>query len=186
MTERIKRFAVGREGIFEARTFHGRRGRRRHSRPRGWDGYILEVEERSNHIVRPPIANIDQAFLLFSVKEPAFSYHLLDRFLVLIESKQVHPIIVLTKMDLLDESEQRPSQRAAATYRAIEYEVIETSTETRQASNRSARCFKERRVSLQVRPVSERVLYSMPLRLNLNLRPDYLEVARRGNIRRAM
>lgn len=92
-------------------------------------GYILEVEERSNHLVRPPIANIDQAFLLFSVKEPAFSYHLLDRFLVLIESKQVHPIIVLTKMDLLDESEQTVIAEAAATYRAIGYEVIETSTE---------------------------------------------------------
>jgi len=93
-------------------------------------GYILAVDERSNHLVRPPIANIDQAFLLFSVKEPAFSFHLLDRFLVLIESKQVHPIIVLTKMDLLTEAELEPIQAAAALYRSIGYEVIETSTET--------------------------------------------------------
>lgn len=92
-------------------------------------GYILAVDERSNHLVRPPIANIDQAFLLFSVKEPAFSFHLLDRFLVLIESKQVHPIIVLTKMDLLTEAELVPIQAAAALYRSIGYEVIETSTE---------------------------------------------------------
>ncbi|MCT4776333.1 MULTISPECIES: ribosome small subunit-dependent GTPase A [Exiguobacterium] len=92
-------------------------------------GYILAVDERSNHLVRPPIANIDQAFLLFSVKEPAFSFHLLDRFLVLIESKQVHPIIVLTKMDLLTEAELEPIQAAAALYRSIGYEVIETSTE---------------------------------------------------------
>lgn len=92
-------------------------------------GYILAVDERSNHLVRPPIANIDQAFLLFSVKEPAFSFHLLDRFLVLIESKQVHPIIVLTKMDLLTESERKPIHEAATLYRSIGYEVIETSTE---------------------------------------------------------
>ncbi|WP_047375329.1 ribosome small subunit-dependent GTPase A [Exiguobacterium sp. ZOR0005] len=92
-------------------------------------GYILAVDERSNHLVRPPIANIDQAFLLFSVKEPAFSFHLLDRFLVLIESKQVHPIIVLTKMDLLKEEERPAITAAAALYRTIGYEVIETSTE---------------------------------------------------------
>lgn len=92
-------------------------------------GYIMAVEERSNHLVRPPIANIDQAFLLFSVKEPAFSFHLLDRFLVLIESKQVHPIIVFTKMDLLLESEKEKISKAAVLYRSIGYQVIETSTE---------------------------------------------------------
>ncbi|EPE61642.1 ribosome small subunit-dependent GTPase A [Exiguobacterium sp. S17] len=92
-------------------------------------GYIMAVDERSNHLVRPPIANIDQAFLLFSVKEPAFSFHLLDRFLILIESKQVHPIIVLTKMDLLLEAEKEKINAAAALYRSIGYQVIETSTE---------------------------------------------------------
>ncbi|TCI65496.1 ribosome small subunit-dependent GTPase A [Exiguobacterium sp. SH0S2] len=92
-------------------------------------GYIMAVDERSNHLVRPPIANIDQAFLLFSVKEPAFSFHLLDRFLILIESKQVHPIIVLTKMDLLLEAEKEKISAAAALYRSIGYQVIETSTE---------------------------------------------------------
>lgn len=107
-------------------------------------GYILAVDERSNHLVRPPIANIDQAFLLFSVKEPAFSFHLLDRFLVLIESKQVHPIIVLTKMDLLTESELETIQAAAALYRSIGYEVIETSTETGSGIEQIRGAFKEK------------------------------------------
>lgn len=107
-------------------------------------GYILAVDERSNHLVRPPIANIDQAFLLFSVKEPAFSFHLLDRFLVLIESKQVHPIIVLTKMDLLTESELETIQAAAALYRSIGYEAIETSTETGSGIEQIRGSFKEK------------------------------------------
>ncbi|MDL5375824.1 ribosome small subunit-dependent GTPase A [Exiguobacterium mexicanum] len=107
-------------------------------------GYILAVDERSNHLVRPPIANIDQAFLLFSVKEPAFSFHLLDRFLVLIESKQVHPIIVLTKMDLLTESELETIQAAAALYRSIGYEVIETSTENGAGIEQIRGSFKEK------------------------------------------
>lgn len=107
-------------------------------------GYILAVDERSNHLVRPPIANIDQAFLLFSVKEPAFSFHLLDRFLVLIESKQVHPIIVLTKMDLLTEAEREKIHEAAALYRSIGYEVIETSTEDGAGIEKIRGSFKEK------------------------------------------
>lgn len=107
-------------------------------------GYILAVDERSNHLVRPPIANIDQAFLLFSVKEPAFSFHLLDRFLVLIESKQVHPIIVLTKMDLLTEAEREKIHEAAALYRSIGYEVIETSTEDGSGIEQIRGSFKEK------------------------------------------
>jgi ribosome biogenesis GTPase len=49
------------------------------------EGYILEVKERKNSLVRPPIANVDQAILVFSATEPDFSTALLDRFLVLIE-----------------------------------------------------------------------------------------------------
>lgn len=96
----------------------------------GEAGYILEVDERSNFLVRPPIANIDQALLLFSATEPAFSAHLLDRFLVLIEAKEIKPVIVLTKMDLLEGEEERVVREAIAAYRKIGYSVIETSSET--------------------------------------------------------
>ena len=57
-------------------------------------GYILAVEERQNYLVRPPIANIDQAFLLFSVKEPAFSPHLLDRLQHLVVRDAALPQII--------------------------------------------------------------------------------------------
>ena len=41
-------------------------------------GYVLEVCERKNAFVRPPIANVDQVLLVFSAVEPAFNTHLLD------------------------------------------------------------------------------------------------------------
>ena len=66
------------------------------------EGYILEVKERKNSLVRPPIANVDQAILVFSATEPDFSTALLDRFLVLIEFNQIRPIICITKIDLID------------------------------------------------------------------------------------
>lgn len=93
-------------------------------------GYILEVKERDNFLVRPPVANIDQALLVVSAAEPDFSAHLLDRFLVLIEAKEIQPVILLTKMDLLDDVKGPAVRDAIAAYRKIGYTVIETSSET--------------------------------------------------------
>ena len=66
---------------------------------------ITVVHERKNELVRPPISNVDQALLVFSIVEPAFSSHLLDRFLAVIESFEIRPVICLTKKDLASEKE---------------------------------------------------------------------------------
>ena len=41
------------------------------------DATITVVHERKNELVRPPISNVDQALLVFSIVEPAFSPHLI-------------------------------------------------------------------------------------------------------------
>lgn len=94
------------------------------------EGYILEVKERRNELVRPPIANVDQAILVFSAVEPDFSTNLLDRFLVLVEFNQIQPIICITKMDLTNELQHQKIEVFAQQYRAAGYEVILTSSET--------------------------------------------------------
>lgn len=90
------------------------------------DAIITEVEERVNELVRPPIANVDQALLVFSIVEPAFSPHLLDRFLAIVESFNVQPIICLTKKDLASEEVHREIQRKIMYYEKIGYQVITT------------------------------------------------------------
>ncbi|MEC1179399.1 ribosome small subunit-dependent GTPase A [Metasolibacillus meyeri] len=90
------------------------------------DGYVMKIHPRKNELVRPPIANIDQAILVFSVKEPDFNTVLLDRFLVVLESFSVQPIICLTKMDLLTEDEKQQLQEKIADYEAIGYTVLTT------------------------------------------------------------
>lgn len=65
------------------------------------EGYITEVKQRTNELIRPPIANITQAIIVGSAIEPDFSTTLLDRFLVLIEAKGITPTIFVTKIDLL-------------------------------------------------------------------------------------
>jgi ribosome biogenesis GTPase len=92
------------------------------------DGYILDVFERKNELVRPPIANVDQALLVFSALEPDFSPLLLDRFLVHIEANNLIPVIIISKVDLLDDSSLTGIETFKKEYEEIGYTVLLTST----------------------------------------------------------
>lgn len=64
---------------------------------------ILEINDRKNSLVRPPIANIDQAIVVVSVKDPNLDLYLLDKLLCIIEFNNIKPVICFTKLDLLDD-----------------------------------------------------------------------------------
>lgn len=97
------------------------------------DGYILEILERKNELVRPPIANIDQAILVFSADEPSFQPLLLNRFLVHIEAHQIEPLICISKIDLLTERASNDEiERYVEVYKRIGYEVVLTSAITKE------------------------------------------------------
>ncbi|MGN7407583.1 ribosome small subunit-dependent GTPase A [Sporosarcina sp. SAFN-010] len=91
------------------------------------DATITEVHPRKNELVRPPVSNIDLALLAVSIVEPTFSSNLLDRFLVLVESHHIEPVICLTKKDKANEAELQAAEEAAAYYRSIGYSVLMTS-----------------------------------------------------------
>lgn len=86
------------------------------------EGYILKIHERKNSLVRPPIVNIDQAVVIMSVKEPDFNANLLDRFLVLLEQKNIQPIIYISKLDLLEDRISLDAMKAI--YEKIGYPFI--------------------------------------------------------------
>lgn len=65
--------------------------------------YIEEVLPRKNDLVRPDVANVDQVLLVFSAVEPDFSFLLLDRFLIILSKENLNPIIVISKIDLIEE-----------------------------------------------------------------------------------
>ncbi len=94
------------------------------------DGYVLEIKERENELVRPPIANIDQAFLVFSATQPTFNTQLLDKFLVHIEASDIQPIICISKIDLVAEAEESEIMAYADDYREIGYDVIVSSAQS--------------------------------------------------------
>ncbi len=89
------------------------------------EGYVMEVGERTSELVRPPIANVDQAVLVFSMVEPAFSPFLLDKFLVHTEHAGIDSVIVLSKADLAADDDVKAVVRK---YEKIGYRVIPTST----------------------------------------------------------
>lgn len=69
--------------------------------------YMMKILPRKNALVRPSIANVDQAILITSTKHPDFSTNLLDKLLVVIEYHSIKPIIIFTKLDLLKEEERK-------------------------------------------------------------------------------
>ena len=62
-------------------------------------GYIKSIEKRKNFLVRPPVANIDQALIVTSLKEPDFSSLLLEKLLLQVIDNGITPIIYFSKVD---------------------------------------------------------------------------------------
>ncbi len=61
---------------------------------------IEEVLPRRNQLVRPAVANVDQALIVMSVREPDFSSLLVDRLCFLIRDAGIEPLLCVTKTDL--------------------------------------------------------------------------------------
>lgn len=87
------------------------------------EGYILELLPRKNELVRPPIANVDQGVIVTSLVEPNFSYNLLDRFLITLENNEIHPIIYLSKTDIVSDSTM--VEKIRSVYEPLGYPVID-------------------------------------------------------------
>ena len=85
---------------------------------------VEEILPRKNIFSRPKVSNIDQAFLITSLKLPDFSLNLLDKFIVLMEINHVKPIICITKSDLLSEEELNDIKKVLSYYEKIGYKVI--------------------------------------------------------------
>ncbi len=87
-------------------------------------GNITEILPRRNSLVRPAVANIDQALVVFAVAKPEPHYNLLDRFLVMMEAENLPAVLCFNKLDLVDEERIRELQTI---YGPAGYELLFTS-----------------------------------------------------------
>ncbi len=106
------------------------------------DDFITDVYERENDLHRPPIANVDQAVLVNSAKEPDFSFYLMDRFLVLIESEEITPVIVVNKVDLLSKEELSDIKNKLSYYETY-YDVHYVSKDDKESVKSLSAVFKD-------------------------------------------
>ena len=69
-------------------------------------GNIEDILPRTNSIIRPAVANVDQALIIFAFKDPEPNYQLLDRFLVQMKRQNIPVLICFNKSDLGTEEHQ--------------------------------------------------------------------------------
>ncbi|MDO5702123.1 MAG: ribosome small subunit-dependent GTPase A [Lachnospiraceae bacterium] len=85
------------------------------------EGSVDEILPRKNCMLRPAIANVDQAMLLFAMRDPDPNFILLDRFLIEASRQGVPCVIAFNKSDLSDDAER---EAIAANYRGCGSEVV--------------------------------------------------------------
>lgn len=71
------------------------------------NGVITDICDRKNHLIRPPLANLDQLIFVVSTCQPVPNFTLIDKFIAIAEYKKIEPIIAVTKIDLKSEDEIR-------------------------------------------------------------------------------
>ena len=84
-------------------------------------GTIEDIEERSSELIRPTVANVTQAFVVFAIKNPDLNFDLLNRFLVLCESNNIKVVVALNKIDLVNDEEREELKKKI---NSIGYEVL--------------------------------------------------------------
>lgn len=87
-------------------------------------GNLIGILPRKNQLIRPAAANVDQAMVIFAVRQPDPNYVLLDRFLITMEQQDIPVIICFNKSDLAEEKELEQMCRI---YEKCGYQILVTS-----------------------------------------------------------
>ena len=101
---------------------------------------IQKIEERKNYLIRPAIANVDQAVIVMSSKDPDFSTVLIDRLIFQIVMANITPVLCVSKMDLV--SADDPIHESIEDYRRSGYEVYVTGHDFDE--NELVECFNDK------------------------------------------
>ena len=100
-------------------------------------GNIVEILPRSNELVRPAVATVDQALVIFAIVKPDPNYNLLDRFLINMKKQSLPCVICFNKKDLASEQERG---ELLAAYEGCGYRVIFVSGTAGEGFSELAKC----------------------------------------------
>lgn len=71
------------------------------------EGSVRKIDPRRNELIRPNVANVDQAMMIFSIRDPEPSFQMIDRFLLETMQRNLPAILVFSKADLSTEEDRR-------------------------------------------------------------------------------
>ena len=92
-------------------------------------GNISRILPRKSRLIRPAVANIDQALVLFAIVKPEPNFNLLDRFLIMMEQQDLPCIVCFNKSDIASEKEREDLRKA---YETCGYRVLFISVRERE------------------------------------------------------
>lgn len=105
---------------------------------------IMEILPRKNDLVRPDVCNVDQVLLVFSAIKPDFSLFLLDKFLLILNQEKLTPIIVISKIDLIEEENLKQIKEDMKYYESMGYEVYYVNSKQRIGIDVLSHIFKDK------------------------------------------
>lgn len=88
------------------------------------EGFIHNVLPRKSYLQRPRLANADSILIINSLKKPAFSTYLLNKFLSMVNFSSIHAAILVNKCDLLTEGEIQMAKEKLSYYERLGYPVF--------------------------------------------------------------
>ena len=88
-------------------------------------GSVTSILPRRNSLIRPAVANVDQAFLIFAMENPKPNFLLLDRFLIMMEQQEIPVVICFNKKDV---GEKEEMEKLYEIYTGCGYRVVLSST----------------------------------------------------------
>lgn len=103
------------------------------------EGNVEEILSRKNELIRPAVANVDQALVIFAAAKPRPNFNLLDRFLILMQYQDVPAVLCFNKQDIVTEQEL---QLLKDTYISAGYEVHFTSAKEQSGIDEIRRILK--------------------------------------------
>lgn len=91
------------------------------------EGSILRILPRSSTLIRPAVANVDQAMIIFAIVKPNPNFNLLDRFLIRMERQHLPTVICFNKQDIASPEEKEALRKAYETcgYRVLFISALE-------------------------------------------------------------
>lgn len=89
-------------------------------------GNITDILPRHSELIRPAVANVDQALVIFAIAKPQPNFNLLDRFLIMMGQQRLPCIICFNKLDI---DNDKSGEKYEEIYRSCGYTALSVSAE---------------------------------------------------------